>query len=110
MINTELIDDIVSRIANKFDPDKIILFGSCAAGTPGKHSDIDLLIIQETEQPIQYRGIEIQKYLRGTVVPMDILVYTNSEYEDEKLDKYSFISSTLSNSKIIYERKFCNPS
>ncbi len=105
MKNIKLINDIVSKIANKFDPDKIILFGSYAAGTPGKHSDIDLLIIQETDQPIQYRGIEIRKYLRGTAVPMDILVYTNSEYEEEKMDKYSFISSTLSNSKIVYERK-----
>jgi len=38
------------------------------------------------------------------MVPMDILVYTNKEFEEEQEDRYSFLSKALKTSKIIYER------
>jgi len=104
MIEVEKINDIVNRIAQRFNPDKIILFGSYAIGNPNENSDIDLLVIKDSDQPIQYRDFEIRKYLIGTSIPMDILVYTNAEYEQEMTDKYSFISSTLKTSKVVYER------
>ena len=80
------------------------MFGSYAIGNPNENSDIDLLIIKDSDQPIQYRDFEIRKYLIGSAIPMDILVYTKAEYEQEKTDKYSFISSTLKTSKVLYER------
>lgn len=104
MIAVEKINDIVSRIAKKFNPEKIILFGSYAIGNQNDNSDIDLLVIKESDQPIQYRDFEIRKYLIGTSIPMDILVYTNAEYEHEMTDIHSFISSTLKTSKVVYER------
>ncbi|HBX49571.1 MAG: hypothetical protein A2275_17905 [Bacteroidetes bacterium RIFOXYA12_FULL_35_11] len=104
MIGIEKINDIVNKIALRFKPDKIILFGSYAIGNPNENSDIDLLIIKDSDQPIQYRDFEIRKYLIGSAIPMDILVYTKAEYEQEKTDKYSFISSTLKTSKVLYER------
>ncbi|MBU0764450.1 MAG: nucleotidyltransferase domain-containing protein, partial [Bacteroidetes bacterium] len=85
--------------------DKIILFGSYASGIPNENSDLDLLIIKDTNEPIHCRDFHIRKYLIGTAVPMDIIVYTNTEYEEEKKNKYSFISSTLLTSKIVYERR-----
>jgi predicted nucleotidyltransferase len=47
MLETNKIDDIVNRIAVKFNPDKIILFGSYAAGNPNSDSDVDLLVIKD---------------------------------------------------------------
>ena len=38
-------DDLIRRIAERFSPDKIILFGSCARGDAGPDSDIDLLVL-----------------------------------------------------------------
>ncbi len=105
MIETAKIFDIVNRIATKFNPDKIILFGSYAAGTPNNDSDLDLLIIQDTELPPHRRSFDIQKFLIGSLVPMDILVYTNKEFEQEQKEKYSFISSAIKTSKILYERR-----
>ena len=105
MIELTKIDDIVARIALKFNPDKIILFGSYASGTPNNDSDIDLLVIQDTDLPRHKRSFDIQKLLIGSMIPMDILVYTNNEFEKEKNEKYSFINSALKTSKILYERK-----
>lgn len=104
MIETTKIYDIVNRIAARFNPDKIILFGSYAAGTPNNDSDLDLLIIQDTDLPRQRRSFDIQKLLVGSMIPMDILVYTNQEYEQEQNEKFSFLHSAIKTSKILYER------
>ncbi len=104
MIDSAKIGDIALKIANKFNPEKIILFGSYAKGTQNKGSDIDLLIIQDTDLPSYRRGIEIRMSLIGTKMPIDILVYTRIEFEKEKQDKYSFLYSAIKTSKILYER------
>ena len=104
MIDSAKIGDIAFKIANKFNPEKIILFGSYAKGTQNKDSDIDLLIIQDTDLPSYRRGIEIRMSLIGTKMPIDILVYTRIEFEKEKQDKYSFLYSAIKTSKILYER------
>ncbi len=105
MIEATKINDIVSQIATKFDPDKIILFGSYAVGNATNNSDIDLLVIKETDLPKHKRSFDIQKLLIGSMIPMDILVYTKSEFEKEKNEKYSFLYSAIKTSKIVYERK-----
>lgn len=105
MIDETKINNIVSRIANEYHPDKVILFGSYAKGSYTNDSDLDLLIIKDTDLPKQKRSFEIYKLLRGSFVPIDILVYTQSEFEEEKLNKYSFLHSAIKTSKTMYERK-----
>lgn len=105
MIKTTKINEIVIRIATNFDPDKIILFGSYATGIPNDDSDLDLLIIQDTDLPRHKRSFDIQKSLIGSMVPMDIVVFTNKEFEQERNEKYSFLNSAIKNSKVVYERR-----
>lgn len=45
MITMEQIEDISRRIAEEFYPQRILLFGSYAWGTPSPDSDVDLLVI-----------------------------------------------------------------
>jgi predicted nucleotidyltransferase len=104
MIDSDKINEVVDRIATKFNPDKIILFGSHATGAPTNDSDLDLLIVQDTDQPMHKRGFDIRMSLRGIMVPMDILVFTNLEFNQEKNRKFSFLSSAIKNSKVLYER------
>ena len=104
MIESAKINDIVNKIAINFNPDKIILFGSYAAGNPSNDSDLDLLIIKDTDQPQHQRSYEIHKSLIGKMVPIDILVYTMKEFEQEKNEKNSFLYSAIRTSKILYVR------
>ncbi len=104
MVDSNKINEIISRIATKFNPDKIILFGSYANGTQKEDSDLDLLIIQETDLPPQQRGFDIRMSLIGTMIPFDILIFTKLEFEQEKGKRFSFLSSAIKNSKILYER------
>jgi len=104
MIDSNKIKEVVSRIATKFNPEKIILFGSHANGTPNNDSDLDLLIVQETDLPMHQRGFEIRMSLRSTMIPMDILIYTKDEFNSEKDNNFSFLNSAMKNSKVLYER------
>ncbi len=105
MITIAQINDIVTRIATRFNPDKIILFGSYAVGNQNADSDLDLLVIQETDLPRQKRSFDIQKALIGSKIPMDIIVYTKKEFEQEQNVKFSFLNSAIKTSKLLYERK-----
>ena len=105
MIDSNKISEIASRIATKFNPDKIILFGSYANGTQKEDSDIDLLIIQDTDLPIQKRGYDIRMSLIGSMIPFDIVIYTNLEFDQEKDKSSSFLNSAMKNSKLLYERQ-----
>ena len=104
MIESTKINDIVNRIALNFNPDKIILFGSYAVGNANEDSDLDLLIIKDTGQPRHRRGFDIRKALIGSMIPIDIVVYTKEEFEQEKDEKYSFLNSVIKSAKVLYER------
>ncbi len=68
-----LIDSIVEGLS----PEKIILFGSYATGQADKDSDIDLLIIANSNQDRLERIWQVYKLLRGKrETPMDIIVLT----------------------------------
>ena len=105
MIDSNKISKIASGIAIKFNPDKIILFGSYTNGTQKEDSDIDLLIIQDTDLPIQKRGYDIRMSLIGSMIPFDIVIYTKLEFDQEKDKSSSFLNSAMKNSKLLYERQ-----
>ncbi len=103
-IHKSLIPEIKQKIVAKFNPIKIILFGSVATEKTNENSDIDLLVIQDTTSPRHRRSAEIRKALIGLRFPIDILVYTPQEFENEQKDKYSFLSQALKTSRLIYEQ------
>ena len=105
LIDNKTISNIVFRIASNAKPDKIFLFGSYATGQANEDSDIDLLIVKDTLEPRHKRSIEIQRILKGSKLPVDILVYTNDEFEREKTINYSFVNSAIHGAKLLYERK-----
>ena len=105
-ITDQKITQIRNIIAKNYAPDKIILFGSYATGNYNKDSDIDLLIIKDTNLPRYKRGQTVRKFLYGSMVPIDIVVYTNSEIETDKNTKYTFIYEVLKTGKIIYDKNY----
>ena len=104
MIDNYQINEVIAKIVTRFNPDKIIIFGSCASGVQNNDSDLDILIVQNSDLPMHQRGFDIRMSLRGTLIPMDILIYTKTEFEQEKNKNFSFLNSAMKNSKIMYER------
>src|SRR5437588_11726920 len=75
------IDEMVRRIAERFDPDQIILFGSRARGTARHDSDVDLLVIMPVTGSKREAQLEIRCALHDIHVAKDIIVATPDEVE-----------------------------
>ena len=101
-ITDELIQEIKNRIIIEVHPDKIILFGSYAYGNPTKDSDLDLLVIMPSEEPMHSRVTRIRKLVRDIPIPKDIIVYTPQEVEKWKDASVAFITSIIRKGKVIY--------
>ena len=101
-ITEELIQEVKNRIVSGVHPEKIILFGSYAYGTPTKDSDLDLLVIMPTDEPMHKRVLKIRKMLRDFRIPKDIMVYTPQEVEKWKNASTAFVTSILKKGKVIY--------
>ena len=63
--NEELIRRRVDKLVKEYAPRQAILFGSHACGTPNRDSDIDLLIVKETEEPFTERVVPVRMTTRG---------------------------------------------
>ncbi len=100
------IEKILKIIVDKYKPDKVILFGSYAYGHPSKDSDLDLLVVKDSNLPRYKRAREIRKHLWGiTDIPKDIIVYTQKEIDDWVDVKEAFITNIVEKGKILYENK-----
>ena len=54
-VTKSLLAGIVQRIVEKFPAEKIVLFGSYAKGAPDRDSDVDLLVVMESKEPMSQR-------------------------------------------------------
>ena len=101
-ITNEIIQEIKNRIVSTVHPEKIVIFGSYAYGTPTKDSDLDLLVILHTKEPMHKRVTRIRKLVRDINIPKDIIVYTPQEVEKWKNASAAFITSIMKKGKVIY--------
>ena len=104
MVSQDKIKIVVNTIVEKYSPEKIIIFGSYANGNPTEDSDVDLLIIKDTNVPRSKRLREVRKYLRGMKIPLDLIVYNHSEIKKWQNVKQAFITRILENGKVLYEQ------
>ena len=99
------IKEITEKIVKEFQPEKIILFGSWAWGTPGADSDVDLFIVKESNKKRWEREYDLRMNLIGNKFPpMDLLIYTPEEMERRIRIEDFFIQDILKNGKLMYAR------
>jgi len=108
-VDEKLLNDIVSRIVSAVNPEKIILFGSHVYGQPKKNSDLDILVIMNSNLPRYKRSIPIYRALAGLLIPKDIVVYAPKEIEEWEDVPQAFISTIVKNGKLIYEKNENRP-
>jgi len=99
---TAHIQRLCERIADRFKPEKIILFGSHAYGQPTPKSDVDLLVVMNFEgSPIQ-QAIKISQEL-GLVTPMDLLVRTPEQVRERLRIEDPFMRKVVEHGEVMYE-------
>ena len=92
-------EEIIQTILRDYGPvEKIILFGSQARADADEMSDIDLIIVKETDKPFVRRMVEAPFFS----VPSDIFVYTPEEFRQMQENENPFIASALENGKVLY--------
>lgn len=75
------IDEMVRILVERFDPERIVLFGSHARGKAGPDSDVDLLVVMPFEGSKREKRIEIRLALHHIKVPKDIVLASPDEVE-----------------------------
>src|SRR5712692_4962689 len=89
------------RIAERFQPDKIILFGSYAYGKPHNESDVDLLVIMRTRNAID-QSIRIKTAFKR-LFSLDLIVRTPWQIERGLKDDNWFLREIIEKGKVLYE-------
>ncbi len=97
----EELDRILERI-RRYRPQKVILYGSFARGDYHALSDIDLVIIKETDRSFFERIGEILSLCESSI-SLEPLVYTPEEFERMREEGNPFIEQVLREGKVIYE-------
>lgn len=105
MIIQEQINEITRKIVENFHPKKIILFGSYACGTPTEESDLDLLIIKDSDLPARSQNRTVRKLLAGSRIPVDVIVKTTKEFETYKDIIGTIVYPVHKFGKVLYEER-----
>jgi uncharacterized protein len=103
-ISMHAIRAVAQRIADRFQPEKIILFGSYAYGHPKPESDVDLLVIMDTPLRSRQQRLEISRALSPRPFPLDIIVRTPRELAERIAIGDLFLREITTRGKVLYER------
>lgn len=104
MVDDQDIGRVATQLGTAANATQVILFGSYARGEVKEHSDVDLMIIAESDLPRFKRSRELYKLLRPYPFAMDLVVYTPQEIEKGKKSPLSFVSTVLREGKTLYVR------
>lgn len=104
-VDDALMAEVVSRLCKAGDPEKIILFGSHARGDAHDESDLDILVIEDSNVPRYQREAKYRRPLRDMMISKDILVWTPDEIEEWSEVKSHLITTIMREGKILYEKE-----
>ena len=97
---------VISRqIAEQFNPEKIVLFGSYAYGTPSDESDVDLLVILPFEGKSAHKSVEIIRAIKPCI-PLDVIVRTREQIAERLCQNDFFLREIMEKGKVLYEAAY----
>jgi predicted nucleotidyltransferase len=97
------IQQLVDNLVAGYQPEKVILFGSHAYGTPGPDSDVDLFVIKDDPRPRFQRQLDARLALGYRSVPVDLIVYTPFEVSEVNPKYSSLMRDIFTKGKTLYE-------
>ena len=100
----QLLSTIIERIVRRFQPERIILFGSRARSEADDESDIDLLVVLSEVADKRQAAVEIRRALRDLPICKDIIVTTPEEIARRGDLVGTVLRPALREGKLLYER------
>jgi predicted nucleotidyltransferase len=101
-VKRKVLADVIRRVVEAAQPDKIILFGSAARGEMGPNSDLDLLVIKGGKYHHRRITTEIYSHLAGVGAPVDVIVATPEEVERYRDSHCMVICPAMKEGKLVY--------
>lgn len=100
------LQEIVTHLITDYEPTRIILFGSFARGDAHRDSDIDLLIVKETDESPLERRVHVRRLVAQPErrIPFSPLVLTPAELEQRLALGDPFYRDILRQGKVLYAR------
>ena len=105
VVDQGVLDKIVRRLVEAIDPDRIILFGSRARGDARPDSDVDLLIIKDSDEPGYRRSQRAYRALSDLGIPKDIIWRTPAEIAEWSNVPVYVTTRALDEGKVLYEKR-----
>lgn len=102
-ITPEKVAEAVRRIVLAANPRKIILFGSAARDEAGRNSDVDLIIVEDDVFDRYEETVRLHKVLRGLVLPVDILVIGNQDFQEWSTTPGTVYNAARREGRVLYE-------
>ena len=102
MVEMDKIRLLSERIAREFHPERIILFGSYAYGTPTDDSDVDLLVILPFEGKPTRKALEILNKMNPRI-SLDLLVRTPEQVAERLNNQDWFMREIIEKGLMLYE-------
>jgi len=96
------IEKIIRQIIDKYNPERIILFGSAARGEFSPESDADFLIIKKDTPLYGADRIRELSPLIDRTIPLDLLVYRPEEFEQRLNMGDPFLQLIAREGKVVY--------
>ena len=103
MVALNRIMELSERIVREFQPDRIILFGSHAYGTPADDSDVDLLVVLPFEGKGFYKSLEILNRVAPKFA-VDLLARRPDDTARRYAEGDPLIREAMDRGKVLYER------
>ncbi len=102
MIDQETLDEIIRRVVEVAEPERIVLFGSAGRGDMGPHSDVDLLVVAKGGDRWDVTT-RVYERLAGVGVPVDAVLVTPGDLERYKDSLGLVYKPALAEGRVVYE-------
>jgi predicted nucleotidyltransferase len=100
----EWLPAIVARVTERFDPERIVLFGSLARGNAGRDSDIDLLVVFRDAVQRRSTAVALRLAIADIPAPVDFVVTDLEEIERRGHIAGPALGAALREGKVVYRR------
>lgn len=105
MLTPAAIEEVVQRVVlAAHSPSQVVLFGSYARGEAREDSDLDLIVVEREIADIGEEMLRLQDAVGWPGVDVDVLVYSESEYEKRKDWCSTPVYWAAREGKVVYER------
>ena len=104
MVTISEIEEFGREIGRQFGAERVILFGSYARGTVTEDSDVDLLVVADTNLPPRQRYSAVRRLVANVPASFDIIVKTPEEYARWRSVVNHIVYFADKYGRVLYER------